>query len=242
MLDEQGVDADAVLSEIDSGGPIATVQAAHEAAAKDHHVWGVPTFILGDQAAFVRYMDRPQGDADRAIATHRAHPRPARRLDRAQRVQAHLDPALIRLSVLAFAAMAGPREMRNERRMTDVEALMWNLEKDPHLSSSIANVTLLDQAPDPERLRSRLAARRRAGAPAPAARGPRPRAAGAAGVARRTRLRPRLPPPLVGAAQPRVDAPAARPHRHVRAAPRSTAPGRCGSSSSSRASRTAAPR
>ena len=33
---------------------------------------------------------------------------------------------------------------------------MWNLEKDPHLSSSIANVTLLDQAPDPERLRSRL--------------------------------------------------------------------------------------
>jgi WS/DGAT/MGAT family acyltransferase len=46
--------------------------------------------------------------------------------------------------------------MRNERRMTDVEALMWNLEKDPHLSSSIANVTLLDQPPDPERLRARL--------------------------------------------------------------------------------------
>jgi WS/DGAT/MGAT family acyltransferase len=46
--------------------------------------------------------------------------------------------------------------MHNERRMTDVEALMWNLEKDPHLSSSIANVTLLDQAPDPERLRTRL--------------------------------------------------------------------------------------
>ena len=46
--------------------------------------------------------------------------------------------------------------MRNERRMTDVEALMWNLEKDPHLSSSIANVTLLDQAPDRERLRARL--------------------------------------------------------------------------------------
>ena len=69
MLEEHGVDADAVLSEIEGGGPIATVQAAHEAAAKDHHVWGVPTFILGDQAAFVRYMDRPQGDADRAIAT-----------------------------------------------------------------------------------------------------------------------------------------------------------------------------
>jgi hypothetical protein len=69
VLEEQRVDADAVLSEIETGGPIATVQAEHEAAAQEHHVWGVPTFIVGDQAAFVRYMDRPQGDADRAIAT-----------------------------------------------------------------------------------------------------------------------------------------------------------------------------
>ena len=46
--------------------------------------------------------------------------------------------------------------MRSDRRMTDVEALMWNLEKDPHLSASIANVTLFDVAPDPDRLRARL--------------------------------------------------------------------------------------
>jgi WS/DGAT/MGAT family acyltransferase len=46
--------------------------------------------------------------------------------------------------------------MRNDRRMSDVEALMWNLEKDPHLSASIANVTILDQVPDPARLRARL--------------------------------------------------------------------------------------
>ena len=46
--------------------------------------------------------------------------------------------------------------MRADRRMTDVEALMWNLEKDPHLSASIANVTILDQAPDQRRLRARL--------------------------------------------------------------------------------------
>ena len=69
VLEEQGVDADAVLSEIEGGGPIATVQAAHEAAAKHHSVWGVPTFIQGDQAVFVRYMDRPKGDVDRAIRT-----------------------------------------------------------------------------------------------------------------------------------------------------------------------------
>lgn len=52
--------------------------------------------------------------------------------------------------------MGGEREMRNDRRMTDVEALMWNLEKDPHLSASIASVTVFDVAPDPNRLRARL--------------------------------------------------------------------------------------
>jgi hypothetical protein len=40
--------------------------------------------------------------------------------------------------------------------MSDVEALMWNLEKDPYLASSFANVTILDQAPDLDRLRRRL--------------------------------------------------------------------------------------
>ena len=67
VLEEQGVDADAVLAEISTGNPITTVQDAHEAAAKDQHVWGVPTFIIGDRAVFVRLMDRPQGDAAHAI-------------------------------------------------------------------------------------------------------------------------------------------------------------------------------
>jgi diacylglycerol O-acyltransferase / wax synthase len=40
--------------------------------------------------------------------------------------------------------------------MSDLEALMWNLEKDPHLSASIANVTTFDTPPDPARLRARL--------------------------------------------------------------------------------------
>lgn len=52
--------------------------------------------------------------------------------------------------------MSGDREMRDQRRMTDLEALMWNLEKDPHLSASIANITLFDRVPDPDRLRGRL--------------------------------------------------------------------------------------
>jgi diacylglycerol O-acyltransferase / wax synthase len=41
--------------------------------------------------------------------------------------------------------------------MTDLEALMWNLDKDPHLTSVFANVTVLDRPPERERLRRKLA-------------------------------------------------------------------------------------
>ncbi|MCX7619889.1 MAG: WS/DGAT domain-containing protein [Acidimicrobiales bacterium] len=43
-----------------------------------------------------------------------------------------------------------PREriVRSDRHMTDVEALMWNVEKDPYLSSTFGNVTVLDRPPD----------------------------------------------------------------------------------------------
>ena len=36
----------------------------HERYAASHHVWGVPTFIAGDQAVFVRLMDRSPVGAD----------------------------------------------------------------------------------------------------------------------------------------------------------------------------------
>ncbi len=49
------------------------------------------------------------------------------------------------------------REMQFERHMSDNEALMWNLEKDPALSSWFASITLLDTPPSFERLRARLA-------------------------------------------------------------------------------------
>ena len=68
-LEAQQVDADVVLAEIAGGSPIVTVQQAHEAAARGQHVWGVPTFMVGDEAAFVRLMDRPQGDRPRAQRT-----------------------------------------------------------------------------------------------------------------------------------------------------------------------------
>ncbi len=43
-----------------------------------------------------------------------------------------------------------------DRKMSDAEGLMWRLEKDPHLSSTFANVTVLDKAPDFDRLLRRL--------------------------------------------------------------------------------------
>jgi diacylglycerol O-acyltransferase / wax synthase len=52
-----------------------------------------------------------------------------------------------------MAAEEGP----SAHRMSDAEALMWNLEKDPRLSASIANLTLLDRPPDRDRLRARMA-------------------------------------------------------------------------------------
>lgn len=69
VLTAQGVDADTVLAEIDSGSAIIRVQQEHEQAVKDHSVWGVPTFVVGDETAFVRLMDRPEDDGAHAVRT-----------------------------------------------------------------------------------------------------------------------------------------------------------------------------
>jgi len=56
------IDPDVVFAEVASGRPLATIKAEHTAYAASHDVWGVATFIVGDQAAFVRFMHRPDGD------------------------------------------------------------------------------------------------------------------------------------------------------------------------------------
>jgi DSBA-like thioredoxin domain len=66
VLEDHGVDAAIVFDEIATGEPIEVVREAHERAAAEHKVWGVPTFIVDDQAAFVRLMDRPRGDGAHA--------------------------------------------------------------------------------------------------------------------------------------------------------------------------------
>ena len=47
-------------------------------------------------------------------------------------------------------------QMHFDRKMSDAEGLMWRLEKDPHLSSTFANVTILDRPPDFEQLLRRM--------------------------------------------------------------------------------------
>jgi hypothetical protein len=63
------VDVDAVFTAIAGGEPLETVRKEHEAAVANHQVWGVPTFMLGDESTFVRLMDRPQGDGAYATQT-----------------------------------------------------------------------------------------------------------------------------------------------------------------------------
>jgi hypothetical protein len=64
-----GADADAVLAEVDAGWPAKIVRDEHERAVGELEVFGVPTFIVGDRAVFVRIMTRPQGDTELARNT-----------------------------------------------------------------------------------------------------------------------------------------------------------------------------
>jgi protein-disulfide isomerase-like protein with CxxC motif len=69
VLKANGADPDAVFDELAGGQPLKTFRTEHERAVGDHHVFGVPTFIAGGQAVFVRVMNRPKDDADGARTT-----------------------------------------------------------------------------------------------------------------------------------------------------------------------------
>jgi len=69
LLAEHGVPADEVFARIDSGAALESVRAEHEQFVASHDVWGVPTFIVGDQAVFVRLMNRAPVGTDGAAAT-----------------------------------------------------------------------------------------------------------------------------------------------------------------------------
>jgi hypothetical protein len=64
VLERHGVDADEAFAAIEEGSVLKTIQAEHEGFVESHNVWGVPTFISGDEAVFVRVMDRAQDSVD----------------------------------------------------------------------------------------------------------------------------------------------------------------------------------
>jgi hypothetical protein len=68
-LARAGADADAVLAEVDAGWPAKQIRTEHEDMVGRLDVFGVPTFIVGDDAVFVRLMARPNGDSALAVAT-----------------------------------------------------------------------------------------------------------------------------------------------------------------------------
>ncbi len=68
-LEAAGVDADAVFAELSQSWPSDEVRKTHEWEVTTHQMFGVPTFVVDDQAVFVRLMHRPKGDADLAKAT-----------------------------------------------------------------------------------------------------------------------------------------------------------------------------
>jgi hypothetical protein len=69
VLEAAGVDPTAVFAEIDDGWPLETHRKEHLSAVANHEVFGVPTFIGGNDAVFVRLMDRAEGDAAKGAET-----------------------------------------------------------------------------------------------------------------------------------------------------------------------------
>jgi hypothetical protein len=68
-LDSSGVDGAAVLAEVKDGWPLEVLKVEHSDAVNRLDVFGVPTAISGDDAAFVRLMHRPAGNAALAERT-----------------------------------------------------------------------------------------------------------------------------------------------------------------------------
>ena len=59
---EAGVDVAAVEAVVSSGAPMENLRTEHSWLVEEFEVFGVPTFIAGDEAVFVRLMERHRPD------------------------------------------------------------------------------------------------------------------------------------------------------------------------------------
>ena len=65
---DSGLDADAVAAIVASGAPLQALAHEHTEAVERWAMFGVPTFVEGDEATFVRFMERGRlDDLDRAL-------------------------------------------------------------------------------------------------------------------------------------------------------------------------------
>lgn len=69
FISEAGGDAAAATDDVKSGRPLKVIKTEHTTFAESHGVWGVPTFVVGDAAVFVRLMKPALGDAALAVST-----------------------------------------------------------------------------------------------------------------------------------------------------------------------------
>ncbi|MGH8971744.1 MAG: DsbA family protein [Acidimicrobiia bacterium] len=58
VANEVGLDVEAVAAEVVSGRPAKTLEAEHTEAVERYATFGVPTILDGDEAVFVRLMER----------------------------------------------------------------------------------------------------------------------------------------------------------------------------------------
>jgi len=67
VLTRHGADADAAFADVDSGRTLEVVRTEHQSHVDSHQVWGVPTFVMGPSAVFVRLLERADGNGDLAV-------------------------------------------------------------------------------------------------------------------------------------------------------------------------------
>jgi 2-hydroxychromene-2-carboxylate isomerase len=67
VLTGAGIDPGIIWPRVDDGSALAVVRDEHTTQVKDLEVWGVPTFMIGDRAVFIRFMERSDGDGRLAI-------------------------------------------------------------------------------------------------------------------------------------------------------------------------------
>ena len=69
MLVGAGFEPNDIFARVDGGEPLRTIAREHMQYVNSHEVWGVPTFVVGDAAVFVRLLQTANGDGKLATST-----------------------------------------------------------------------------------------------------------------------------------------------------------------------------